>query len=114
VSNLRQKGAGLPAARGSLQPDWELVAPLPFGLNLNIAIKSHPADIEDARALLDGPPAISQVRDSDVRERAARLFDASAKARRFELGARGRTCLHALSRVPVGRILRAQRCCCWQ
>lgn len=33
---------------------WELVAPLPAGRAINLAINSHPASAEDARALFEG------------------------------------------------------------
>jgi hypothetical protein len=88
LHSLLADGTDLLAASGALQRGWELVAPLPFGLNLNVAINAHPADVEDARSLLDGPAALAQVRDSDVRERATRLFDVAARARRFELADR--------------------------
>lgn len=40
------------AATDALDRDWQLVAILPFGKQLNAAINAHPATPEDARALL--------------------------------------------------------------
>ncbi|MEJ0006008.1 MAG: hypothetical protein WDM77_06365 [Steroidobacteraceae bacterium] len=45
------------AAHAALERGWELVAPLPFGLALNVAINAHPASLADARALLAGAGA---------------------------------------------------------
>ena len=47
-----QAGFGLGQQRG-----WELVAPLPVGRNLNLAINAHPISIDDALALLAGGTA---------------------------------------------------------
>jgi hypothetical protein len=88
LHSLLADGTDLQAANGALQRQWELVAPLPFGLALNVAINAGPASVEDARALLGGPAALAQVRDDAVRERAAALFAAAAQARCFELADR--------------------------
>ena len=40
---------------GGLERGWEIVAPLPFGLDLNIAINADPANDADAAALLGEP-----------------------------------------------------------
>src|ERR1700733_13635712 len=40
------------AANAALALGWELVAPLPFGLVLNVAINAHPVSVADARAML--------------------------------------------------------------
>ncbi len=39
------------------QRGWELVAPLPVGRNLNLAINAHPISVDDAEALLAGGTA---------------------------------------------------------
>ncbi len=88
LHSLLADGTDLQAAGGALQRHWELVAPLPFGLALNVAINAAPTSVEDARALLAGPAALAQVRDNDVRERAAALFAVAAQARCFELAER--------------------------
>jgi hypothetical protein len=88
LHSLLADGTDLLAANGALQRNWELVAPLPFGQALNVAINAHPEDVDDARALLAGAGGVDQVRDSVVRERALRLFAVAAQARRFELADR--------------------------
>lgn len=42
------------AAEMALDRGWDLVAPLPYGQALNLAINAHPASGEEARALLRG------------------------------------------------------------
>lgn len=71
-----QLGAELAVARG-----WELVAPLPFGRALNLAINALPRDAADARALLDGKAPAA----ADVAARAATLDRWHDAARLFEL-----------------------------
>lgn len=88
LHSLLADGADLLVANGALARGWELVAPLPFGLALNVAINAHPATAEDAHALLRGEDGLPHVQSAEVRERAERLFDAAAQARRFELADR--------------------------
>jgi hypothetical protein len=85
LHSLLADGTDLLAARGALDRNWELVAPLPFGADLNIAINAHPFTVEDARALMAGPAYLGAVRDPQVRERAARLLAVAEQAQRFEL-----------------------------
>lgn len=71
-----QIGARLAATRG-----WELVSPLPFGRSLNRAINAHPADADNAAALLSG----SQPADPACRTRAEALDHWYGRSRLFEL-----------------------------
>ena len=88
VHSLLADGTDELIARGALARGWELVAPLPFGLALNVAINAHPATAEDAHALLRGAGGVPNVQSAAVRERAERLFELAARARRFELADR--------------------------
>jgi len=84
LHSMLAEGADLMAAEQALSRGWELVAPLPFGLDLNVAINAQPATADDARALLAG-------RDPDsvnVRRRADSIRRIAARARLFELADR--------------------------
>jgi hypothetical protein len=72
------------AAHAGLLRGWELVAPLPFGHDLNIAINATPASMEDAQALLAGEAAA----DSGTQSRALTIRELGASARCFELADR--------------------------
>lgn len=79
VDGTDQVAADLALARG-----WELVVPLPFGADLNLAINAHPATPEDAAALCRGQPAT----DPAVEARAAAIRAITARAHLFELADR--------------------------
>jgi hypothetical protein len=53
-------GADQLAARDALRRGWDLVAPLPFGAELNCAINARPANAADARAILAGADPADQ------------------------------------------------------
>ncbi|MFN9375498.1 MAG: hypothetical protein ACK564_00430 [Novosphingobium sp.] len=72
------------AARHALDHGWDLVAPLPFGRNLNIAIHAMPGTVADAQALASGQPAA----DPATEARAAAIRDLAGSARLFELAER--------------------------
>ncbi len=72
-------------ASGALARGWELVAPLPFGLALNVAINSHPVTARDARAVLAGAESDPGACSAEVRERAARIRALAERARLFQL-----------------------------
>jgi hypothetical protein len=72
------------AASGALSRGWELVAPLPFGKALNIAINAQPETAEDARALLNGVEAMNPATQAS----AAAIRDLSERAQLFELAER--------------------------
>ncbi len=82
---LLADGTDQMAASGALARGWELVAPLPFGLALNVAINSHPATADDARAVLAGTESDPRACSAAVRERAARIRALAAQARLFQL-----------------------------
>ncbi len=74
-------GADQIVARAALKRGWEIVAPLPFGADLNCAISARPTSEADARALLNGQaPA-----DTGVAARAAAIRALYDHAALFEL-----------------------------
>ena len=81
---LLADGADQMAARSALSRNWELVAPLPFGLALNVAVNATPGTVADAEALLAGGDA----GDAATQARAAAIRDCAASARLFELADR--------------------------
>lgn len=84
LHSLLNDGTDQIAAELALTRGWELVAPLPFGQDLDCAINATPATPKDAEALLaGGEPA-----DPACAQRAAALRAIGAKARRFELAER--------------------------
>jgi hypothetical protein len=74
-----QMAASEAAARG-----WEIVAPLPFGHDVNIAVNAQPRTRDDAVALLAGSHAV----DPQVQARAQGIRVWSERARLFELADR--------------------------
>ncbi len=85
---LLADGADQLAATSALARGWELVAPLPFGLALNVAINAHPTTASDASALLAGSGAAFDACSAEVRDRAVRIRELAARARLFELADR--------------------------
>ncbi|MEY4237478.1 MAG: hypothetical protein RL339_79 [Pseudomonadota bacterium] len=81
LHSLLARGTDLAAAEVALARGWELVALLPFGIDLNIAINVHPGTAEEARALLAGQAAGNPVLD----KRAADFHRLAARAHQFEL-----------------------------
>ncbi len=81
---LLADGVDLMANAAARTRGWEIVSPLPFGLDLNIAINALPDSAADARALLAGGEAA----DADVQTRAAAIRRAAADAHLFELAER--------------------------
>ncbi|UPT62250.1 MAG: DUF4231 domain-containing protein [Hyphomonadaceae bacterium JAD_PAG50586_4] len=81
MHTLLAEGADQLCARAALARDWELVAPLPFGRALNLAINALATNADDARALLAGAaPA-----DPATAARAQAIADLQDKAHMFEL-----------------------------
>lgn len=74
-------GADLMAVDEALSRGWDVTAPLPFGLDLNIAINSDPATAEEFDLLL----ARERIADRDLSERATHIRDVAARALLFEL-----------------------------
>lgn len=81
MHSLLAEGADQVCARAALARNWQLVAPLPFGQMLNVAINALPTNAGDARALLDGAPPD----DSATATRAQAIRDLQDKAHVFEL-----------------------------
>lgn len=79
--SLLAHGADLMAVDQAIKRGWEVTAPLPFGLDLNIAINADPATVEDFDALVRGLP----VNDSETASRANHIRKVAASVRLFEL-----------------------------
>lgn len=79
--NLLSEGIDQLTARQALDRGWDLVAPLPFGKTLNIAINASPASADDARRILAGLPA----EDAGTEVRAGQLRELIEQAQCFEL-----------------------------
>lgn len=79
--SLLAHGADLMAVDHALARQWEITAPLPFGLDLNIAINADPETAGEFDALLRLVP----VSDERLAKRAAHIRDVAARARLFEL-----------------------------
>lgn len=84
LHSLLTDGVDQIAARHALDHGWELVAPLPFGRDLNVAINSLPETVADGQALAAGRPAADPVTEA----RAAAIRELAASARLFELAER--------------------------
>jgi hypothetical protein len=69
------------AAAAALARGWELVAPLPFGRALNVAINADPRSAADAAALIAGEAASDP--EVEARAREIRALEASAKLVEF-------------------------------
>lgn len=81
LHSLLVDGTDQVAARLGLARGWELVVPLPFGAELNLAINAHPGTPEDAAALCRGEVAA----DPAVEARAEAIRAITARAHLFEL-----------------------------
>ncbi|WP_340589132.1 hypothetical protein [Erythrobacter alti] len=81
LHNLLAEGVDQITARSALERGWLLVAPLPFGSDLNCAINAMPTTASDARALAQG----GEAQDADVQARATALKELVGKARVFQL-----------------------------
>jgi hypothetical protein len=69
LHSLLAEGADMIAIEQALARGWDVVAPLPFGLDLNIAINCQPGGEEGALALL----AADDARAADMRRLATRV-----------------------------------------
>ena len=81
LHSMLADGADQMLAREALARDWELIAPLPFGADLNCAINAAPAAVSDALALIAGKHAA----DAAVAARADAIRTLYENARLFEL-----------------------------
>jgi len=84
LHSLMVDGVDQLASAMALERKWELVAPLPFGQCLNLAINSFPHSVADAEALCRGEAAA----DPFVEQRAAAIRAITAQAHAFELADR--------------------------
>jgi hypothetical protein len=94
--SLLAHGADLMAVNEALARGWEISAPLPFGLDLNVAINADPATSEQFDDLLNHRP----VSDPDLAQRESQIRDVARHARLFEL-AEADTSLAAAHRVML-------------
>ena len=107
LHSLLADGSDQIAARAALARGWQLVAPLPFGLGLNIAINAHVNNAGEARLIAAGGVPIDQA----VAARAAAIRTLAAAARVFELADaddRVAPLFHAMLDAP-GDVAAAQR-----
>lgn len=79
---LLAHGADLMAAELALARGWELVAPLPFGGQVNLAVNAHPETAADLAALLAGEVPV----DAGTAARAAAIEALVSRAQVFALG----------------------------
>ena len=84
LHTLLADGADQIAARDALARGWELVALLPFGRDLNMAVNAAPETVADARALISGDNAA----DAETHARASAIRELEGSARLFELAER--------------------------
>jgi hypothetical protein len=84
LHSMLSEGADLMAAEQALARDWDLIAPLAFGLDLNVAINALPATAEDAQAMIAGNDPV----DPKVKHRADNIRRMAARARLFEMADR--------------------------
>jgi hypothetical protein len=81
LHTLLALGTDATAVDLALARRWQVIAPLPFGLDLNVAVNAMPRTVEDARALLAGGDGES----AEVRARARELRALLSRVQRFEL-----------------------------
>lgn len=81
MHSLLAEGADQLAAESALSRGWELIVPLPFGLELNQAVGAAPTTLADARAILAGIAPENET----VGHKAARIGRLASQARLFEL-----------------------------
>lgn len=84
MHSLLVDGVDQIVAELALARQWELVAPLPFGAALNLAINARPSTVTDMEALYTGNAAT----DPDVEARAAAIREVTQRAQLFELADR--------------------------
>lgn len=84
LHNLLVDGVDQIAADAAIARGWELIAPLPFGRDLNRAINALPDDPADAEALIAG----GEAGDPEVQARALAIGAITGQAQLFELAER--------------------------
>lgn len=107
LHTLLAHGVDQLAAAAAQDLGWEIVAPLPFGQRLNVAINAQPHSHADAMALLAGGDAA----DAEVQARAQGIRDWSERARLFQLADRDEeiAALFEASLASPGDAVRARR-----
>jgi hypothetical protein len=81
LHSMLADGADQVFANLAIERGWELIAPLPFGANLNCAINAAPRTAKDAQQIAAGVNA----QDPDVAQRADAIRALYERARLFEL-----------------------------
>jgi hypothetical protein len=81
LHSLLAHGADIMAVEMALAKNWDVVAPLPFGLDLNIAINAHPVTLDDYDGLVSGGGNA----DPEVTARAHHIRDLAKKVHVFAL-----------------------------
>ena len=81
LHSLLAYGADLMSVKLALARNWEIVAPLPFGLAINIAVNAQPETSDDMVSLLGE----TSVADPEVAARAADIREAANRSILFEL-----------------------------
>ncbi len=81
LHSLLADGTDQMAATAAIGRGWDLVAVLPFGSALNVAINAGPTSVADAQALLRGEKAA----DEPTNSRAAAIHACADQAQLFEL-----------------------------
>lgn len=84
LHSLLVDGVDQLAAELALRRDWQVIAPLPFGADLNRAINARPVEAEDAQRLASGLTAS----DPAVDARAETIRAVTERAHLFELADR--------------------------
>jgi hypothetical protein len=82
--SLLARGVDQIAAQAALDRGWKLVAPLPFGRNLNLAINAGAATRDDVTALCEGRAAV----DAEVEQTAQAMRALMQSAHMFEIADR--------------------------
>ena len=81
LHSLLAPGADMMAIELALSRDWDVIAPLPFGLDLSIAVNCRNANEADARALVKG----GVVPSPDVAAQAEAMRNLAARVQLFQL-----------------------------
>ncbi len=81
LHSLLANGSDLSAVEAALARGWQVSAPLPFGLDLNIAINAQPATPEEARPMLAG----DFTGEGPAGERGREILALAGRVDRFEL-----------------------------
>ncbi|HSG35453.1 MAG TPA: hypothetical protein VLA37_13025 [Sphingomonadaceae bacterium] len=90
--SLLAEGVDQVAAESALARGWELVAPLPFGRDLNRAVNADPRTPEDVDRLLAGEP----VDDPAMQAKSDAIGALEARAKLFELADQDQALTHML------------------